>query len=221
MAITVAPAAADHKKLMGECSVGYLSTKGVAEKISQDFPEAKLFTIVRHPLDRAIAQYEHAKLSPKGLRYRSCADYLTGVPKVQLAGLYGLHLERYFSYYSPLQLHVILYDDLLNDPLKTISDLYTYFEIDGNYVPKALAHFVSPPEEPKHRSLLSKGINYPIKLYHQTFDRAPKPIFQKPFDSKRYFQESEMVAFKKLYAKDATTLSNLIHRDMVVEWNLY
>ena len=210
----------NNRKLTGEFSVGYLSGPAVAEKIFQFNPETKLFALIRHPLDRAIAQYAHVKQFKSGQRYRNCSEYLTAVPMAQSIGLYGQHLRNYFGYFSYLQLQVIVYEDLLREPLKVIQELYNFLEIDNNYLPRALATFAPKPAEPRHRGLVANGLHFPIKLARQVMKKKSPQIFQPPFKINDYFSEAELIPFKKLYAEDASRLTPLVHRNLVAEWDL-
>lgn len=213
-----------NKKIMGECSVGYLTSPKTVERIARDFPDAKLFAVLRHPIDRAIAEYTQRKATPRGSHYRSCAEYLMTVPNAQLAGLYGSALERYFSYYSSLQVYVIIYDDFVREPLKTIQSLYAYLEVDSTFIPAALLQFAPPSEPPKRRGFISRVIRFPFWLVRATYRLIKKKIKSKPaafqvaFKPSDYFSRAELAPFNALYVKDAELLSNLVHRDMVAEW---
>ena len=211
----------DEGGLCGESCPDYLTTSGVAERIAATYPDAKLFAVVRNPLERAIVTYQHA-VAARTLKTRmTCAQFLTNYPEAQTDGFFGRHLTSYFSIYTSLQLHVIVYEDFAKEPLKVMQKLYDFLELDTEFVPKRLMQFAPPPDEPKHRGRISRLIKFiatqvrkihPKKVYGPIVPPTPAPT--------DYFSEQELPIFKKTFAADAAQLSNLLHRDMVVEWNL-
>jgi hypothetical protein len=206
--------------LTGECSPTYMTTPGVAERIVGEYPDTKLFVIVRNPIERAIVQYEHAKAKRLVSTQISCARYLTTVQKAQTDGFYGHHLREYFTYYSSLQLQVIVYDELVENPLKVIQSLYAFLEIDKEYIPKILAAYAPPPDDPINPSKLTRLILAIKKQIKRMREKPPVPIFPPPYRISAYFTPEELVPFTEAFATDARPLSNFLHRDMGAFWNL-
>lgn len=207
-------------RILGECSPGYLQAPGVAARIVSLCPDAKLFVVVRNPLDRAIAQYKHARTSGQINEQISCAQYLTTHPSAQTAGFYGKYLHDFFAYYSSLQLHVMVYEDFVSEPLKVMQTLYTFLEVDPNFIPKALAQYAPPPDEPKHRGRISRLIHFVVRLIKKARTKPAISIVPPPFALADYFSATELVTFKRVFAVDSTHLTNLLHRDMPVFWDL-
>ena len=89
------------RPIRGEASPQYTyfpEYAGVPERMHSTVPEAKLIYLLRHPLDRIIAQYVHyvdagteERTLPEALRE------LEGNPYVQRS-LYGMQLEQYLPY---------------------------------------------------------------------------------------------------------------------------
>lgn len=205
---------------VGEVSAGYLVSPAAAERIASAYPTSKLFVIIRNPLDRAAAIYEQAKRAGRVPHNTSCARYLADHPSLQTGGFYGHHLHSYFIYYTSLQLHVIVYEDFAREPLKTMEELYTFLEIDPHFIPKALAAYAPPPDEPKHRGRISRLIHFVIKLIKKARSKPFVPIVPPPYVLSKFFSDEELGAFKTAYAADADHLSNLLHRNMGVFWEL-
>ncbi len=206
--------------VIGEVSSGYLASDVAAERIVTAYPTTKLFAIVRNPLDRAVAVYEHAKATGKVSPHMTCARYLANHPTVQRGGFYGQHLHSFFEYYTSLQLHVIVYEDFARDPLKVLEGLFAFLEIDPHVIPKALAAYAPPPEEPKHPGRIYRLIRFVRGLYKKLRPTPFIPATPPPYVLSRYFSLKELEAFKAVYAADCTHLTNLLHRDMGVFWEL-
>jgi hypothetical protein len=207
-------------RMIGEVSSGYLASGVAAERIVTAYPTTKLFAIVRNPLDRAVAVYEHAKAAGKVGPQMTCARYLANHPTVQRGGFYGQHLHSFFEYYTSLQLYIIIYEDFARDPLKVLEGLYTFLEIDPHVIPKALSAYAPPPEEPKHPGRIYRLIRFVRTLYKRIRPIPFVPATPAPFVLSRYFTPKELEAFKALYAVDSVHLTNLLHRDMGVFWEL-
>ena len=204
----------------GEVSAGYLTSPLAAERIAAAYPTTKLFVIVRNPLDRAIALYEHAKAVGKVAPHVSCARYLAEHPTPQSGGFYGHHLHAYFVYYTSLQLHIIVYEDFARDPLKVMAELYAFLELDTHVIPKALAAYAPPPEEPKHRGRISRVIHFAITMLKKTTAKPVVPITPAPYIQSQFFSAPELTAFRQVYASDCVHLTNLLHRNMGIFWEL-
>jgi hypothetical protein len=206
--------------IIGECSPAYLTMPGVAKRMVTEYPDAKLFVVLRNPLDRAIAQYNQACRNRVISPQISCARYLATHQSIQTTGFYGQHLHEYFEYYTSLQIQVILYEDLLAEPLKTIQALYAFLELDHNFIPKALLPFAPPPDEPKHRGRISRLIHFVTALIKKARTKPLVPIVSQPHNPLDYFSPTELETFKRIFAVDSVHLTNLLHRDMGIVWNL-
>ncbi len=206
--------------LTGECCPSYMTTPGVAERIVREYPDTKIFVIVRNPIERAIVQYEYAKAKRQVSSQISCARYLATVPRAQTDGFYGQHLREYFAYYSSLQIMVIVYDELVENPLKVMQALYAFLEVDSNFIPKTLAAYAPPPDEPINPSKLKRLIMFIKKKIKHLTEKPPQPVFPPPYVIEKYFSPEELAPFKRAFAIDAHPLSNFMHRNMGAFWNL-
>jgi len=206
--------------LCGDCTSGYAIHPEVPQRIASFYPDTKLFIIVRHPLRRLLAEYEALRQIDAAATRGTAAEYLAHHPDLQRRSDYGAQLERFFAYYSPLQLYILTYEDLVADPLGVMGNLYDYYGVDKNFIPKRLRPYASPPDEPKHRSLIAKPFVLVRKLYKKLTYRAPEPVFPPEVDIRRWLSAEEESLFLQAYIPDARHLSTFMSRDMVVAWNL-
>lgn len=205
----------------GECSPYYLSHSEVPARLVRHFPDTKLVVVLRHPLKRAIAHFEQWRQSPKEKQKAiSFSTFLNSFPDAQNLGLYGQQLEAYFSYYSPLQIHVVLYEEFAENPLSVIQNLYRFLDLRADVIPLLLRQFAPLPDEPRHKSLFYRaktGINF---LYKKFLKKPPVPVTLPEYRFDTYLSVADQALLTKLYAGDARRLSRLLHRDMGVFWNV-
>lgn len=204
--------------LTGEVSVSYLYHPVVPERIVRAFPDTKLIAVVRHPLARAIAEYQYYKTLPRRHSYASCHEFMLANPGVVERGKYGAKLERYFSYYSPLEIQVVIYEDIVKTPLAVAERLYRWLDIDPTFVPKRLFAF-TPPEEPLLNPSHLTKLKLAIKQRFVAMKQSQLKPWQPPQPKiKNWFTPEEEAYWTKEYWPDAVTLSDLVWEDMTVRW---
>ncbi len=205
----------------GESCPDYLAAPKAAAFIADTYPDAKLFVVLRNPIDRAIVEYEHVKATRQIDRSVSCAQYMTNHPSAQTDGFYARHLNKYFGFYSPLQLYVIVYEDFIKEPLITMQKLYDFLELKKDFIPKQLEAYAPPPDEPVHPGRITRLIRFIGSLIRKVRPKKVQGPLAPPAPVQQNFlAPSELAVFKATFAADAAQLSHLLHKDMVVEWNL-
>jgi len=211
----------EHHMITGECTPQYLSRPDIVPHIVRHFPDTKLVVMVRHPLRRAIAHFEQWRQSPKQQHRKiSFTEFLNHVPEAQSLGLYGQQLEVYFSYYSPLQIHVMTYEEFAEAPLQQMQELYRFLGIHDDFIATALRQFAPPPDEPRHPSLIYRAKKAVRQFYKKIFKKAPLPITPPEYALSTYISAANQKLLTDFYAADAARLSRLMHRDMGLFWSL-
>jgi len=121
--------------LRGEFSVTYLSHPMAAQRIHQDFPDAKLLAIVRNPVKRAYSNYLHSIRKgdiPANLPFN---EYINDEKRL-IPGQYAQHLERFYAHFDPEQIKVIVTEHFSKDPLAGYQDIYRYIGVNNpEFVP--------------------------------------------------------------------------------------
>lgn len=202
----------------GELSVGYLYQPAVPERLVRTFPDSKLLAVVRHPLARAIAEYQYYLTLPNRRQYASCHEFLLANQGVVERGRFGATLSRYFHYYSPLELQVVVYDELVETPLAVAERLYRWLEVDPTFVPERLYGYVPPEEPPLNPSKLKK---LRLAIKHKLIKRQQAKLepWQPPQPNLRqWFTPEEEAHWVEVYWSDVVTLSDLLYEDMTVRW---
>jgi hypothetical protein len=140
----------DKEKIIFHASVEYIYYKKGLERLKNNFPEGKFVLILRNPVERLISSFTSctkmkienekdilvASVDKRNERLHSL-DYdirsqLTYIDH----GLYAKQLELFFSFFNREQLFVCFYEDMQNNPTKLIKDLYSFLNIDANFIPK-------------------------------------------------------------------------------------
>jgi hypothetical protein len=206
--------------LYGDVSSSYLVSSQTPNRIASTYSNTKLFVVVRHPLKRAVATYLARQKIDKKAQTLSAAAYLSAEPVIQLESCYADHLAHYYEYYAPVNLHVVVYEDLVADPLKTMSELYAYLEVDKNFIPKSLRHLAPPPEPPKHPGLIKRAIMRGKKIYKKLTVRPVGPLFDNDPNLSTLLTEAECTLFLQSMYPATDRLSHLLGRDMVAFWEL-
>lgn len=217
----------------GEFSTSYLYTPKTAEKIMRHYPDAKLIAILRNPIDRAYSQYKNAIKAGEISKKTPFAHYLDKVPSAKEQGLYAKQLARYFQYYSPLQLMVLVYEDSKRDPLQFIRSIYEYLEIDKEYVPKFLKKYVNEERTPRFvfidrmmhkvaealRKIGFHKLVFAIKSSGVT-DVVRKANTETQPEAAPKMTDEERAMLAKYFKDDVEQLSGLLHRNMAHEWGI-
>jgi hypothetical protein len=216
------------EKAVGEASVGYLSNEGAPAAIHRDVPDARLFVILRHPVERAYASYMGMRLSGRepATTFREALDREASRMAENWSfggyrrdGLYCRQLNRYYSLFDREQMRIFLFEDFKSDPAAVVQDILATLEVDTSFVPDTsvrhnptgsirnpLARFVW-----RHSLPVRTGLrNYlPAALRDWAF-----PFFTKSGLVKPPMPEEIRHELLEFYRPDIEKLQDLIDRDL-------
>jgi hypothetical protein len=124
---------------IGEVSPNYLfhhqSSVGLIKKY---LPNAKLIAILRNPVERAYSDYLMNLRDAIGNSHRSLEEqlkYSANKSFVLLKGLYYTHLQHFYEQFPSQQIKVCLYDDLSQDPVTFMQDMYNFLQVERSFIP--------------------------------------------------------------------------------------
>ena len=123
-------------QILGEYTPKYATDPNAPEKIKATFPKAKLIFSFRNPVERAHSQY----LRYKYYWQKTNLDFESSLKEESwlIERLYYFKfLSRYLQHFDRSQMHFIIFDDLINDPVKTIQKLYTFLGVNDKFIPKS------------------------------------------------------------------------------------
>jgi len=134
----------------GEASTSYLYRPHVAARIARHLPDVKMIALLRNPIDRAFSNYMvsvHNNLEtlpfPEAIRRE---PQRLARPRSPLAreicpqayidrGRYFAQLAVYLRHFRPDQLHVILFDDLVDRPAAVLGDFHRFLGVGADDLP--------------------------------------------------------------------------------------
>jgi hypothetical protein len=125
----------------GEISPEYLVLADrSAPEIRRRLPEAKLFAVLRQPVDRAYSNFQHAiRMGREPLAdFRSAlaaeekriADGWSPFFWYRRNGEYGRQLAEFYKVFPKERIRIYLYDDLRGDPGALMADLFRFLGAD-------------------------------------------------------------------------------------------
>jgi hypothetical protein len=129
-------------RLSGEKSVTYLETPGVAARIADRYPRARIIAILREPIDRAISNYRYTR--DNGLESLAIDDALDPAAEERpfdraaisaspyhylRRGRYIDHLRRFTDVFPSNRVHVVLLEELIGRP-ESIVELLRFLGLE-------------------------------------------------------------------------------------------
>ena len=124
---------------IGEKTPEYLSDPAVPSRIVTTLGEVKLIVCLRDPVSRAYSAFSHYMRTG---RIPVHSDFATCLKQdlygLRSMGAYFTHLRHYLNYFPREKLLVLVYENLVKDPQRAITDCLEFLELDSCFVPKAL-----------------------------------------------------------------------------------
>lgn len=131
-----------NEKIVIDTSPTYSRDDYSAKRIYDYNKDSKLIFILRNPIQRSFSHYWHEKRKGNinysfedALEYNGIGNYDLYSNWV-LSSFYFRNLKPYFNTFERKQIHVIIYDDLVSNPIGTLTNIYHFLEIDECYISK-------------------------------------------------------------------------------------
>jgi sulfotransferase family protein len=154
---------ADGRKVIGECSTFYLSSKAAPAAIHAYNPDARIVAVLRRPVDRIRSHYEMDRVHGVTGRpllslveeelalgddanWGNCAYYVG-------ASRYSRQLQMFYRFFEPESVCVLSFEKLVADPEVELGRLFEFLGIPAPAGPLAL------PSANRARSARFPGFN--------------------------------------------------------------
>ena len=138
--------------IKGEFSTSYFFLPGVANRIKDVYPNAKLIVNLRNPIDRAFSNYVNDLKAGAVDTEISFEKALKAKNYYLDQGHYKEQLERYFELFDRNQIKVLVYDDL-DQPLEFIQSVFSFLEVNDSFVPVVLNEKINTARIPGNLTL--------------------------------------------------------------------
>ena len=122
-----------------------------------------------------------------------------------------------YKYYDKSQIKILIYDDLENDPLGFIRELYNYLDVDTTFEPEGINVRYNRIIYPKMQELL---IKYKLEWLIETVKALPLGKWIRKKHEKQGIGkgsdilESDIVKLKMTFKSDIHALSKMIDIDL-------
>lgn len=129
-------------KAVGEASTTYTKYPqyaGVAQRIAEHLPDARLIYIIRDPIDRIRSQYQHHVAI--GIERAPFEEAVLENPYYVDFSRYACQIEQYLEHFPREQLLIVTSEDLRRERVATLGKVYDFVGVD-----EGVAHTV-PAEE--------------------------------------------------------------------------
>ncbi|MFP4100764.1 sulfotransferase family protein [Coleofasciculus sp.] len=124
---------APKSSVLGEISTNYYAYPESAQLIYNHIPTVKIIAIFRDPAERAFSSYQmHVR---QGIEQRSFEQVLSPDSKYVKRGFYFSEIIPYFKTFERQSIKILLYDDLCQNPLEFMQDLFNFIGVDNNFIP--------------------------------------------------------------------------------------
>ena len=168
-------------KVNGESSPHYTNRprfNGVAERIHQYCPDAKLVYMVRDPIKRILSHWVHA--TGAGYETREFVETLS-LPDTSYIerSMYWMQLQPYLEQFNRDQIEIITQEELGSDRDAAMKKTFTFLEVDPDFTSEQFDRQwekSAAKQEGKYQ-LMEKLIKLPgFRSLDRNFDRLPESM---------------------------------------------
>jgi hypothetical protein len=166
-------------KVRGESSPHYTNQPrytGVAERIREHAPDAKLLYMVRDPISRILSHWRHA--TGAGYETRPMEEVLGRADQTYVTrSMYWQQLQPYIKLFDREQIEVITQEELQSDREGTMRKAFRYAGVDDSFTSEQFDREweKSTAKESDQYQLMEKLIKLPgFRSFDRNFDRLPE-----------------------------------------------
>jgi len=215
----------DEDKIKGEFSVHYMYDSTSAKKIHDNCSDAKIIAVLRNPVSRFISDYRYRRYMRKE-ENRSIEDLITTDSVLIQFGMYAKQIERYFNLFPKENIKIIIYEEMILDPLKTVKDVYSFLGVNDSFVPEGVLN-KKINESKKIRFRFIMKIMHQIRLImiRLGVEKLVNFLMKKGINEYMINVNSEKLEYEKvseetknkiknLYLEDISQLEKLLNKDL-------
>jgi len=231
------------EKAVGDISPWYLSQPRVANNIHEAIPGVQIIVTLRDPVERTFSDYRGrvGRGDEKRSFQEAIESQIACIQKNDILAdgsvinyvdrsLYAKHLQPYLELFQDI--HFILFEEFVADPLKTVQSLFELFGVDSDFTPSDLGTTFNTA----HRQPRSKILNR--LLWDDNIKGKIKSVIPLPRNTlisiRRFFSKlnDKMLPREKVpengrqiltdfFKHDTEKLTETLGNKIINKWNLY
>ena len=151
-------------KVRGEISPIYLYDPDAAQRIFTHFPHARLFAILRNPVERLYSHYMYTKSKGFYTLPETFEETVQREKDFVGQGLYYKHLQNYLSYFRKDQMLIMIYEDIAEDPMAFLQEIYGFLGVEKVFIPSSVKKTVNTAAS----KVLAKKLSYIAGVLKET-----------------------------------------------------
>ncbi|MFN2611913.1 MAG: sulfotransferase [Solirubrobacterales bacterium] len=165
----------------GESSPHYTNRPrftGVAERIREHVPDAKLLYMVRDPISRMLSHWRHATGAGYEARTGQMERLLADPSSAYVQrSQYWMQLQPYLERFDPTQIEVITQEELQDDREATMRKAFSFAGVDPTFTSEQFDREweKSTAKESERYQFMEKLVKVPgFRSFDRNFDRLPE-----------------------------------------------
>lgn len=116
---------------IGEASANYLAFPPAAQKIRDTLPDVRLIASLRDPVERAYSLYQ---MNLRNTDHNRDVPFLDALKRDHwLSQGYYENIKRFHTVFGRDRVRVILFDDLVAQPVRTMRALFAFLDVDPGF----------------------------------------------------------------------------------------
>jgi hypothetical protein len=213
----------------GESSPHYTNQPrftGVAERIREHVPDAKLIYMVRDPISRMLSHWRHA--TGAGYETRTEMEEVLGDPDTAYVhrSMYWMQLQPYIKNFDDSQIEVITQEELQADREGTMRRAFGFAGVDPDFTSEQFDREweKSTAKESERYQFMEKLVKLPgFRSFDRNFDRLPESMRwmvekvvhdpDQPSAPKPKLSEQGEKRIKGCFTADVAALKEFVGRD--------
>jgi len=165
-------------KVHGESSPNYTAFphfKGVARRMHETVPEAKLIYLVRDPVDRIVSQFMHnwtkrrRSIKRQGIAATVLEPGTTYVPR----SCYWMQLEKFLKFYPESSVLVLAQNDLRDERVETLEKVFRFLGVEAGFYDKRYERLRHQTQKKERKTRVAQvGERLPPAVWSRLEDRV-------------------------------------------------
>jgi len=135
------------KNARGEASTVYMVREDSAELIFKTLPNITLIFMLRDPTNRMYSQF-WSDIKLKGLKPGNFEDLVNAnhplIQELFYNSQYDIHLKRFMNFFPRDQMHIYLFEDMINNTKEFLQTLYKDIGVNPHFLPPNLNKIYNP-----------------------------------------------------------------------------